>query len=342
MIYQYGNIIHQQVTKATTIDSKGNTYITTNKYPADYLNGTSTGNTVLDAMLGANMQSPLIEKWDSLITGNNSGVIDGQLNVYRQLTPGIVKADNRRKLELSGIVTDFVSSGINAGTLQFDPRYNPLVTMNNYDNYSNLSQYTTRNGIPMAFIWDYQGEFPVAKTENAAVSDIAYTSFEGDGKGSWTFSGVGQTDAGAPTGGRSYSLSGGAISRSGLSAAKNYIVSYWTKNATAFTITGTISGFPLKGKTIGAWTYYEHKISGQSSVSLAGTGFIDELRLYPDGARMTTYSYDPMVGQTSQCDINNRVTYYDYDGLQRLKDIKDQDGNVIKTYQYHYNNYQQF
>ena len=340
--YEYGNIIHQQITKATTIDSKGDTYIVNNKYPADYLNGTSTGNAVLDTMLNANMQTGVIEKWDSLIATGNSGIINGQLSVYRQLSPGVIKLDNRRKLDVPGAVTDFVRSRVTAGVLQFDPRYSTLVTMNNYDSYSNISQYTGRDAVPVAFIWDYHGLFPVAKADNAAISDIAYTSFEADGQGAWTFAGATQPDAGAPTGGRSYSLSGGAISKSGLSAAKNYIVSYWTRNATAFTIAGTVSGFPVKGKTIGAWTYFEHKITGQTAVSLAGTGIIDELRLYPDAARMTTYSYDPMVGQTSQCDINNRVTYYDYDGLQRLKDIRDQDGNIVKTYQYHYNNYQQF
>jgi YD repeat-containing protein len=30
------------------------------------------------------------------------------------------------------------------------------------------------------------------------------------------------------------------------------------------------------------------------------------------------------------------VTYYYYDGFGRLKWIKDQDGNIIKTFQYHY------
>jgi YD repeat-containing protein len=51
---------------------------------------------------------------------------------------------------------------------------------------------------------------------------------------------------------------------------------------------------------------------------------------------MTTYTYDPLVGMTSQCDVANRITYYEYDEMGRLKDVKDQDGNVIKTYDYHY------
>ena len=66
------------------------------------------------------------------------------------------------------------------------------------------------------------------------------------------------------------------------------------------------------------------------------TAYIDELRLFPKSAQMTTYTFDPLVGMTSQCDPNNRIVYYEYDGLQRLQLLKDQNGNVIKTFQYNY------
>ncbi len=39
---------------------------------------------------------------------------------------------------------------------------------------------------------------------------------------------------------------------------------------------------------------------------------------------------------TSHTDVGNRVTYYEYDGLERLKRIRDQDYNILKTYEYRY------
>ena len=51
---------------------------------------------------------------------------------------------------------------------------------------------------------------------------------------------------------------------------------------------------------------------------------------------MTTYTYEPLIGLTSQCDINNKITYYDYDGLGRLKLIKDQGRNILKKICYNY------
>jgi hypothetical protein len=71
-------------------------------------------------------------------------------------------------------------------------------------------------------------------------------------------------------------------------------------------------------------------------VSITGSGNVDELRLYPVGAQMTTYCYSPLLGITHECDINNKITYYDFDGLGRMKMVRDQDGNVIKTVDYHY------
>jgi YD repeat-containing protein len=60
------------------------------------------------------------------------------------------------------------------------------------------------------------------------------------------------------------------------------------------------------------------------------------LRFYPQGAQMTTYTYTPLVGMSSECDVDNRISYYYYDALGRLRYAKDQDGNILKTIEYHY------
>ncbi|HEY4108732.1 hypothetical protein, partial [Puia sp.] len=88
---------------------------------------------------------------------------------------------------------------------------------------------------------------------------------------------------------------------------------------------------------IGSWTYWEHKVTGVSSVVVSGGGNIDELRLYPSTAQMTTYTYQPLVGVTSQCDVASRLSNYGYDGFGRLSYVKDQDGNVVKRYCYNAN-----
>lgn len=46
------------------------------------------------------------------------------------------------------------------------------VTFNKYDHKGNLQQYTTKDGIPVAIIWGYNGIQPVARIEGAQYDDI--------------------------------------------------------------------------------------------------------------------------------------------------------------------------
>ena len=125
---------------------------------------------------------------------------------------------------------------------------------------------------------------------------------------------------------------------SGLSAATTYVISYWTNTGNSDMVNGVTATTKGKSVTIkgDTWTYFEHVGSGITSATVTGSGNIDELRLYPATAQMTTYTYQPLVGMTTQCDVDNRVSYYYYDALGRLRYLKDQNGNIIKTYQYHY------
>ncbi|HSC54490.1 MAG TPA: DUF5977 domain-containing protein [Phnomibacter sp.] len=50
----------------------------------------------------------------------------------------------------------------------------------------------------------------------------------------------------------------------------------------------------------------------------------------------TTYTYKPLVGITSETDLNGRITYYEYDAFNRLDKIKDHNNNILKKYCYNY------
>jgi hypothetical protein len=207
------------------------------------------------------------------------------------------------------------------------------IQFSSYDAKGNLLEQAKANDVKKVYIYDYSFSLPIAEASNADFASIAYTSFESDGSGNWAVGSTIRDALNAYTGNKSYFLSQG-ISKSGLDAAKSYIVSFWLKGGTAL-VNG---GAPTAGKTRKGWTYYQHMVSGATTVNVSGTGNIDELRLYPQGAMMTTYTYDPVLGVTSSNSPSNKADFFEYDSKGRLVAVRDDNNNVLKTHQYNFKN----
>jgi len=304
--YTYGSSYHLFPTLITHLDSKGDTLKTQLLYPTDFLS-----TPVYDSLYTRNSLSPVVEQLDY----KDSGFLSSATTNYNYWGNGVILPQT--------VTTQLLTNPVDT-RLHF----------HGYDPRGNLLWVSKDSGASSSFIWDYKSTYPIAKCTNADTTSIAYTSFEADGTGRWTFSGSATAGSNCPTGNYYYYLGQGSISKTGLLSGNSYVVSYWSSTGSSYTVTGSTS--VVQGKTINGWTYFEHTVTGTSTVTVSGSGNIDELRLYPSGAQMTTYTYTPLVGMTSQCDVDNRVTYYFYDPLARLKYVKDQDGNIIKTYQYHY------
>jgi hypothetical protein len=211
-----------------------------------------------------------------------------------------------------------------------------------YDADGNLKQINNSKAPPSTFIWDYaingftglkMNLYPIAEVTNADSSSVAYTSFENASTGNWSYSGGVYSGAGV-MGKKVYDLSAGPVSKSGLNSSSSYIVSYWSSSQKSVTNTNTVT----VGSTYNGWTYYEHQVANPSSgtISVSGSGQIDELRLYPKGALMKTYGYDDKYQLNASSDINNHIIYYVYDGFDRLNLIRDENGYILKKFCYNY------
>jgi YD repeat-containing protein len=340
-LMEYGNFIHQQATALRIANSKNDSLITRKKFPADYvlIGQTNSGNAVLDTMIAKNMNAIEIENWMTRIKqGESAKVAGGQVNMFKRLSSGIVVPDLQKSLLTDELLTSYQIGTINAGALLFDPKYESINSYNVYDSKGNILEIQKVNDYRSSYLWDYNAALPVAEVKNASSDHVAYTSFEADGTGYWTISSALRETTAAITGKRSFSISNAGITgitKSGLNTTQEYIVSYWSQNVTAYTVTGTLNA-PVKERSFNGWSYYEHRIKGLGSVKITGSGLIDELRLYPADAQMSTYTYEPLIGTTNQCSVNNQIVYYEYDSFGRLKVIRDQDGKILKQYDYQY------
>ena len=313
--YSYDNLTHLQPTTIQDTLSDGTVRLTVNRYPAevDSINGLSaTEITAIDTLQSRHNLTALIQ---SQTTRNGSPV-------------SLVRTDY--KMWPNNMVLEDSMEWQN-GNFPIESR----LQFYNYDPTGNILQDAKTADVNHAYVWDYNNSYPIAQATNASQSDIAYTSFEANGSGNWTIPDTNRVYSTALTGNISYSLGNGTISKSALTSSTPYIVSYWLLNGSG-SVTVSSGSASTAGIVLNGWTYYEVPVSGASSVSVSGSGTIDELRLYPKGAQMSTYTYTPLIGMTTHCDASGHLTYYTYDGLGRLHLIKDQYGNILKRYDYEY------
>lgn len=63
---------------------------------------------------------------------------------------------------------------------------------------------------------------------------------------------------------------------------------------------------------------------------------LDSFRTALPGYQITTYTYDPLIGVTSVTPPSGVREVYVYDTANKLQEVKDINGNLLKSYEYHY------
>jgi hypothetical protein len=175
------------------------------------------------------------------------------------------------------------------------------------DNYTfkngNIAEINRKNGILTSYKWGYNDLFPVAAVVNAKENQIYFEGFETSG-----------TSGAAKTGLRYLNSGTYTIPFTPPADGLTYKMSYWY------------------------WANSKWNFSGELpfAVSISQGTQLDEIRVYPQGAKMATYSYQVGKGLVSMTDPNNSSKFFSYDDLGRSTVVKDDEGNieVNRTYNY--------
>lgn len=330
--YEYdstnGNL---KVTKS--VDSKGDTTIRMIKYACDYIStNLPIVNSEIQTLIDHNMNAAPIEIITLIKKKNStsSTVQSAELYEYNSMK---IKKVYRVYDQIP--YSSFIVSYNDVNGFYKDSHYQLQQEITAWDDERRPCTVVA-NTKKTSYTWDEKYEQPTSIIANASYEDVAYTSFEGQSNGSWTVASSNRDSTYSITGRQSYQLSNGSASKSGITSSLTYIVSYWSRNGSgnSFSVTGSSS--VKEGKTVNGWTYYEHEVVNTTSVTVSGSGYIDELRIYPKGSLMASYTFETLRGITSQCDANNRISYYIYDPFSRLILIRDQDNNILKKICYNY------
>jgi hypothetical protein len=342
----YHDAYLQPIHKEERVSTNPQAVVTKTRYPFDIINVSSNyvGTAyILKQMVLRNMLDRPVEQYTLTqdTNGSNQKIIAGQVSTFKETTMSRYHPDSVFMLETAGTVAPAGYTAANASTgaawLMKDSRYRFRLRFDAYDGSGNIAQVTKSNDQPTSYLWAYDGAYPVAMATNAQASQIAFTSFETIEKGGWTYTGTEELlpPGNAKTGRYAYLLSTGALSRTvtGAGTSNRFKVSFWAKTVSG-TQSWTFMGAAESLTT--SWKLVEREVTA-ASLSISGSGiYVDELRISPINAQLTTFTYHPLLGIASQLDPKNHGNYYLYDHFGRLETVKNEDGYILEHYEYTY------
>ncbi len=185
------------------------------------------------------------------------------------------------------------------------------VTISGYDANGNMLGYSTQSGTKKSYLYGYANRYPIAEAVNANQEEIYTNSFEESGIYAAQVAGMDHAKSGEKV------SQGGSFTITDFSPSNpaNLVMSFWFWNGSEWVFSGEIPFSPL--------------------ISSGGT-HLDEVRVYPVGAAMSTFSYWPGVGMLSKTDLNGITTYFEYDALGRVSVVRDDQYNVVTGHNYFY------
>lgn len=346
--FLYANPDHGQLTQSRLQISPGCRQVRYTRYAPDYpVQGTERG---IQQLQSAHVWALPIEEseWRQGLQPGDSVLLSSTLHTYRPVSTGPVSLEDKLySLSLAQPTAAFVHPVPTAGGWQLDPRYQERERYSHYDRYGNVGQILREHSQCQDYIWDNRGEHLLAKVQGAAGNQLAFTSFEPDAPGRFAYDpqeGSNHRVLGGRTGRWAYRLDGSGRVRCDSLAAGDYELLFWvqaTQRPQLYT-GASIASEQRVATAPGGWNQFRLRLrfATMGSVGLDASAsapmLLDEVRLHPAQAQMTSYTHAPLVGITSQTDPSGRTTTYEYDGLGRLLRTRDEQGRVLSQERYQY------
>ncbi len=180
----------------------------------------------------------------------------------------------------------------------------PELSFLTYDSHRNITHVKTHSGRHSYYLWDEKG-MNLNLITNAP--EVMYQDFE-----------------------------------SSLSAVEGGYLSEKAKSGVVSLSFSCPNGVPYvvdyRKKTSSVWIYNRSAYTGPGMQIGSEGALVDNIRIYPEGSQIETYTYNSPGLLRSITDARGLSRSFTYDWDRRLKGTYDNDGNQETAYQYHYRN----
>lgn len=323
------NNTYRQLQQRSSQNSKGEVINTYYRYPYDQINytpSTTAGPAEVSAfMLQHNMVGSPTEIINTKFTAGTEYVTGSDLTTYKPVAVGVGLTSVRPAIDYSFestaplnkasyqnyAVTAFSGS---TETVSKDSRLQIGTQYLSYNADGFLRTYSKRNDKVNGILWGFNNNKILADITNVGTGNFAYSSFENNAMGDFN-GGITEISHGSPlTGVTSYS---GTLTYT-VTVPGNYIVNLTSANAAVPTVNGATG---TSTALAGAYKLYQWKLVNPTTVTISGTE-MDEVKLYPEGAQMTTYTYQGQLGNmVGKVNPDGKYEQYDFDPMGRLAHV---------------------
>lgn len=171
--YTYNS--HNFISEINYKDSYNNRFRKVYKYISEYdISGTNANyRTIIKGMIDKNMIGYLSEEQTHKVENSSWGAIDGKLIKYANFG-SFYKPEAEYILQNNGLLMNVALSQLSSsGALNLHSSYAIRTEYHNYDSYGN-PVYISKDGTnKVAYLWSYEGRYPVAEIKNAAYSQVS-------------------------------------------------------------------------------------------------------------------------------------------------------------------------
>ncbi|MFY0253960.1 hypothetical protein ACDQ55_08410 [Chitinophaga sp. 30R24] len=204
-----------------------------------------------------------------------------------------------------------------------------------YDNNVNPLTILKRNGLTRKYSWNKALNIPMAMIESSGDNNWFYTSFETMEMPSYvSIPSTGIVTATTLSGSKAYQLSAGNIIINGLNTRIPYDVLVWVADGGSCSVNGAT--MELIDNVQGQWKLYKKSNITANQITMSGIGLVDQLIVAPAQSILEGNTYNKVNQLINQVDQRGTNAFFEYDDYGRLKIVRDMYGNIIKQYEYKY------